>query len=170
MHGYMRNLLFGLVITASLIGSVCVAEPSLVINEFMASNSGYVQDPQGQYNDWIEIHNFGSNPINVVHAIANRRKAVLIDCAFMDQPAGTICRFTPDEIISKKAEAPLSLHQADLLKALEISQKLGECPEEVVIYGIQPERVTPGDSLSPLLYGLLDDYAEKISAELLASA
>jgi len=61
----MRNLFLNLVITAYLIGSVNAAEASLVINEFMASNSGYVQDPQGQYDDWIEIHNFGSNPINV---------------------------------------------------------------------------------------------------------
>jgi len=38
---------------------------SLVINEFMASNSDSIRDPQGQYDDWIEIHNFGSNPINV---------------------------------------------------------------------------------------------------------
>jgi len=65
MHGYMRNKLLYLVIAAYLIGSVNAAEPSLVINEFMASNSGYAQDSQGQYDDWIEIHNYGSNPINV---------------------------------------------------------------------------------------------------------
>ena len=29
----------------------------LVINELMASNSSNIQDPQGQYDDWIEIHN-----------------------------------------------------------------------------------------------------------------
>ncbi len=119
--------------------------------------------------DFIELIELGSNPMIVVHAIANRQKAVLIDCAFMNQPAGTICRFTPDDVISKKAETSLSLHQADLLKALEISKKLGEYPEEVVIYGIQPERVTPGDNLSPLLYSRLDDYAETIRAELLKS-
>ena len=60
----MRYLLFSLVIIACLLGSVGAAETSLVINEFMASNNGYVQDPQGQYDDWIEIHNFGSNPVN----------------------------------------------------------------------------------------------------------
>ena len=32
----------------------------LVINEFVASNSSSVLDPQGQYDDWIEIYNFGS--------------------------------------------------------------------------------------------------------------
>ena len=29
----------------------------LVINEFMASNNSFIQDLQGQYDDWIEIYN-----------------------------------------------------------------------------------------------------------------
>jgi hypothetical protein len=39
----------------------------LVINEFMASNSSAsgIQDPQGHYDDWIEIYNFGSEPIDI---------------------------------------------------------------------------------------------------------
>ncbi len=38
---------------------------SLVINEFAASNSYYVQDPQGEYDDWIEIYNVGHEAIDV---------------------------------------------------------------------------------------------------------
>ncbi len=39
----------------------------LVINEFMASNSsaGGVADPQGEYDDWIEIHNVGETAIDL---------------------------------------------------------------------------------------------------------
>jgi len=37
----------------------------LVINEFMASNSKCCMDPQGEYDDWIEIHNCGTYTINV---------------------------------------------------------------------------------------------------------
>jgi len=33
---------------------------SLVINEVMASNTAALKDPQGQFDDWIEIHNGGS--------------------------------------------------------------------------------------------------------------
>jgi len=65
MQRYMRNLLLNLVITAYLIGSVSAAETSLVINEFMASNNSCIQDPQGQYDDWIEIHNYGDDAINI---------------------------------------------------------------------------------------------------------
>ena len=37
----------------------------LAINELMASNSDIIQDPQGEYDDWIEIHNFGRDAINI---------------------------------------------------------------------------------------------------------
>jgi len=37
----------------------------LAINEFMASNSDCIQDPQGQCDDWIEIHNYGPDAINI---------------------------------------------------------------------------------------------------------
>ncbi|MBN1807147.1 MAG: hypothetical protein JW837_18005, partial [Sedimentisphaerales bacterium] len=41
------------------------AEVSLVINEFMASNGSSIQDLQGQFGDWIEIHNYGPAPVNL---------------------------------------------------------------------------------------------------------
>jgi len=37
----------------------------LVINEFVASNNSSARDPQGQYEDWIEIYNYGFDPIDL---------------------------------------------------------------------------------------------------------
>jgi hypothetical protein len=37
----------------------------LVINEFLASNSSCNADPQGQYDDWLEIYNTGSIAIDI---------------------------------------------------------------------------------------------------------
>ena len=37
----------------------------LVINEFMASNNRSVMDPQGQYDDWIELYNQGPFAIDI---------------------------------------------------------------------------------------------------------
>lgn len=42
-----------------------VGELPLVINEFMASNSSSHRDPQGQYDDWIEIYNDGDYQIDL---------------------------------------------------------------------------------------------------------
>ncbi len=113
--------------------------------------------------DFIEL---GSSLISVVHAIADRQKAVLIDCALMKEPPGTIKRFTPDEVSSIKNLAHFSLHEGDLLGALELSRNLGECPENVVIFGIQPESIEPGEGLSPTLSERMSNYIEVISSEL----
>ena len=41
------------------------ADVSVVINELMASNSNGEQDPQGQYDDWIEIYNYNSSTVDM---------------------------------------------------------------------------------------------------------
>jgi hydrogenase maturation protease len=116
----------------------------------------------------VEFLELGSSLVNVVHAIAGRQKAILVDCAFMDEPAGTIRRFSPSEVVSTKTMAHFSLHEGDLLGALELSMKLGECPREIVIFGIQPESVVLGDGLSSTLQEQLDNYVEIVGAELRA--
>ncbi len=48
-----------------LLHVAATAEGTVRINEIMASNSTTVEDPQGQYDDWIEIHNPADVPIDV---------------------------------------------------------------------------------------------------------
>ncbi len=41
------------------------ASTSVVINEFMASNSGTLADPQGEFDDWIELRNLTGVAVNL---------------------------------------------------------------------------------------------------------
>ncbi len=41
------------------------SDTPVVINEIMASNSSTVPDPQGEYDDWIELHNISSQPVDL---------------------------------------------------------------------------------------------------------
>ena len=63
MLRFTKILLSVLFITSSSI--TANAQISLVINEFMASNSSTELDPQGQYDDWIEIYNYGTGPVDM---------------------------------------------------------------------------------------------------------
>src|SRR5512136_1475246 len=38
---------------------------SVVINEVLASNGHTLADPQREYDDWIELYNRGSTPVNL---------------------------------------------------------------------------------------------------------
>jgi hypothetical protein len=37
----------------------------VVLNEVMAANGAAVRDPQGEYDDWVELHNASDAPVNV---------------------------------------------------------------------------------------------------------
>jgi hydrogenase maturation protease len=114
----------------------------------------------------VDFVDLDSSLMGMVHAIAGRQKAILVDCARMGDPAGTIRRFTPDDVSSVKILSRFSLHEGDLLNGLELSRRLGECPKEVVIFGIQPESVAPGEGLSPSLQQRLESYVQSILQEL----
>ena len=42
-----------------------IVSGQIIINEVCASNSNLISDFEGDYNDWIEITNIGSEPVNL---------------------------------------------------------------------------------------------------------
>ncbi len=66
-----RPLLWGLLLVMGRIGLLHAQEPShesqvtLVINECMAANTVTIHDAQGDYDDWVELHNYGTEAVDV---------------------------------------------------------------------------------------------------------
>ena len=130
-----------------------------LIAEFTRRPSG------GEYADVLFL-DAGTAGVGILHAIARKRKAVFLDCVLMGEQPGTIRRFSPGGVRSRKTLGRFSFHEADLLGILELSRKLGEYPEEVVIFGIEPRNIAPGASLSPALEARVQEYAAMIRSEL----
>ncbi len=114
----------------------------------------------------IEFVDAGTGGMNLLHIISDRKKAIIIDCAVMGAEPGTIKRFTPEQAKSVKQLSHYSLHEADVLQIIEMSRKLGECPETIVIFGIEPARVEHGRKLSETLSRRLTEYIKTIEKEL----
>ena len=113
--------------------------------------------------DFIEA---GSAGMNLLHILANRKKAVIIDCAKMGEKPGTMRRFSPNDVQSVKKLGQFSLHEADILQVINLSKQLGECPKEIVFFGIEPESPEPDQELSQTLSANLDSYATEIRKEI----
>jgi len=114
----------------------------------------------------VEFLELGTGGLSVMHALGGRAKAVIVDCAFMEMTPGALRRFGPEEVRSKKASNGLSLHESDLLAVLDVARRCGEAPEEIVLFGIQPERVAPGEALSVALASRLPEYVRAVRQEL----
>ena len=61
---FSLSVLLGIVIPALYPAGNAQAQ-SIVINEVMSSNGQTISDEDGDYEDWVEIHNFGDNPVNL---------------------------------------------------------------------------------------------------------
>ncbi len=114
----------------------------------------------------VDFFDAGTGGMTVLHRIEDRDRAIFIDCAFMGQEPGVIRRFTPDEVRSTKVLAHQSLHEADLLRVLGLAEELGQCPDRVVIFGIEPETVEPRQGISDVLIDRIEDYLAEIVCEL----
>jgi hydrogenase maturation protease len=114
----------------------------------------------------IDLVDGSTGGMSLLHIIANRAKVILIDCASMGTIPGTIRRFTPDDVASAKSLSHFTLHETDILGVLEISRRLSEYPDTVVIFGIEPALVEIGRTLSPELLARGHEFIEIISKEI----
>jgi hydrogenase maturation protease len=114
----------------------------------------------------VDFLDAGTGGLSVLHHIEGRHQAIFIDCALMDEEPGAIKRFTPEQVRSRKVLVHQSLHEADLMQILAMARRLGRAPERVILFGIQPERIEPGQELSPTLTGKIDEYISLILNEL----
>jgi len=114
----------------------------------------------------VEFIDAGTGGLAVLHYIEGRRKAIFVDCACMGEEPGSIRRFLPEEVRSVKALAHRSLHEADLLRIIDMARQLRRAPDEIVMFGIQPERVGLGQGLSRTLTNGIDRYMAAVRTEL----
>lgn len=115
--------------------------------------------------DFLEL---GTGGLAVLHALAGRKTALILDCARMGAAPGTMRRFTLDTVRASDAPPRLSLHKGNVLDLIALVRRMGECPERVIIFGIQPGTLAPGETVSPVLQARLPEYCALITKELKA--
>lgn len=110
----------------------------------------------------VELVDVGTSGMNILHHLRNFTKVLIIDAIRTDGEPGNCMFFTPDEIDKDSSIKTRSTHDANLLEALELSEMLGERPEEVIIMGIIPEDLSIGEGLSPKLKEKLPEIEEEL--------
>ena len=114
----------------------------------------------------VDFIDAGTAGMAILHLIAERRKAVIVDCAYMEKAPGSIEKFTPQEVKSVKKLLHYSLHETDILKVIELARRLDQCPAEIVIFGIEPQKIELKEGISPTLQKRTDEYLKKIETEM----
>ena len=117
--------------------------------------------------DDVEYLDGGCGGMYLLHSIAGRRKVILIDCAKMGLAPGQLRRFTPADVNTVKQMTHLSLHEVDILRVIELAEMIGQSPDEIVIFGIQPETIEPQMALTETLQRRVPEYLAALVEEIM---
>ncbi len=115
--------------------------------------------------DDVELFDGGTASVDLLDSLANRDRVIVIDAVNGGSEPGTLYRFTPDDITNQK-QSFISLHQIGLLETLTIASYLGCAPREVIIFGIEPRKVSWGLELSPEVAAVVPRVIELVLSEL----
>lgn len=122
-------------------------------------------DKAEDYTD-IEFVDVGTGGFSLLYHLEGADRVVFVDCAKMGDAPGTIRRFTCDQVQTVKRLAHFSLHEGDLLTLIDKAKQLSQCPDDIVIFGIEPQLIDFGLSLTDALSGQMDHYLSVIDKEL----
>jgi len=122
----------------------------------------------------VEIIDAGTSSLDVLLTSEDINKLVIIDVLKADSEPGTVykMKFSGNEreklrdLFCESWKTAVSLHQVGLLGALAAAEKLGNVPDEIVIFGIEPEKISFGVGLTDILRGKLEEIINLVLEEI----
>ncbi|HPF69427.1 MAG TPA: hydrogenase maturation protease [Candidatus Krumholzibacteria bacterium] len=114
----------------------------------------------------VEVLDLGTPGLDLHPHIAGRRALVLVDVVRSDAPAGTLRRYTKDEILRHVPGPRVSPHDPGVKEALLSLEFAGGGPAEVVLVGVVPQEVSSGTSLSAPVRAAADAAVQAVVDEL----
>ncbi len=115
--------------------------------------------------DGVAAVDGGTGGLDLLHLLEGWERAIIVDTALLGRRPGEFVRFTPEEAHLVGSLVSLSSHTAGLADALALARALGQRLPEIVIYGIQPERMDWEEGLSPAVAAALPRLVEEILGE-----
>ncbi|NVN90871.1 MAG: HyaD/HybD family hydrogenase maturation endopeptidase [Desulfuromonadales bacterium] len=113
----------------------------------------------------VELLEGGTLGLNLLSDLKGVERLLVVDALETGQLPGTLQRLEGDEI-PLAFETRLSPHELGLKDLLTVAAMLGDSPQEVVLWGIQPERLDLGEDLSASVAARLDDLTDRVADEL----
>jgi len=95
--------------------------------------------------DQVEFLDGGTQGLALLDRIANRRVLLVLDAVALGAEPGTVHVLRGWKHAGERAS---TAHESNVAELLQASMLLGECPEQVTVIGIEPERIATGIGVS----------------------
>jgi hydrogenase maturation protease len=113
----------------------------------------------------VKLLEGGTLGLNLLGDLTGVDRLLVVDAFETGGASGTLMRIEGGKI-SLGFETRLSPHEIGLRDLLSTAALIEEVPAEVVLWGIQPERLELGEELSSAVAGRLDELTDRVADEL----
>ncbi len=146
--------------------SVCISSLTIVINEFMASNENTITDENGEYEDWIELFNYGTEEIYLGDKYLSDKEDNPIKWKFPDisiQPGAYILVWADEDGVQGDLHANFKLSATGEYVGIYDNNDSGNALIDGITFGVQqpdisfgriPNGTGPFQSLQPTPGGI----------------
>jgi len=96
----------------------------------------------------LDLIDGGTGGMNLVHILEKYDEVLVVDAVDFGLTPGDIRVFNILDVKSDKYPIVFSTHEDDLLKIVKLSKELKKCPENIIIFGVQPKNVSFGQKMT----------------------
>jgi hydrogenase maturation protease len=134
----MKTLIFGA-------GNLLLSDEGFGVHAIRYLEENYA------FPETVELYDGGTLGIMVTHKLEEADRVYVLDVVAASGPPGKVLRFDKEDIMLNRLPLKLSPHQIGIQEVLYLAELRGTCPSEVTIFGVIPESLAAGSTLSPLL-------------------
>ncbi len=116
----------------------------------------------------VEVIDGGTAGTELLDILSDRQKVIVVDAVQYDCPPGTVLRFSIEDLASVE-KSIVSLHNIGIAETFEMAKLIGCEPNDVIIFGIKPERIDCGLEITEKMKSIIPQTVELILAELKSS-
>jgi hydrogenase maturation protease len=116
-----------------------------------------------QWGDQVEFLDGGTQGLALLDRIAHRRALLVLDAVALGAEPGTVHILRGWSHAGGRAS---TAHESNVAELLQTSTLLGECPEQVTVIGIEPEKIGTGIGVSDAVARAVTEAVEAARGEL----
>lgn len=115
------------------------------------------------WGDLVEFIDGGTQGLALLGTFEKRKAVVFLDAISLGEKAGAVHVLKGQDLLRMGGRATTA-HEGSAPQILTALELLGETPEQIVMIGVEPERISLGIGLSPVVDAALDAAAETARA------
>ena len=118
-----------------------------------------------RFPDGVDLLDGGTLGLDLLPRLEGVERLLVVDAVDIGKTPGTLARMSGDDV-PIVLETKVSPHQMGLKDLLAVAMLQGFAPLEMVLWGVQPEKIEMGLDLSPAVAGAVDALVKNVLLEL----